>query len=89
LNGLGHVREVILVKDDPPTIRSALDELDEYARWEFGLEEATFDYPRPEDGAKSRARRPPREAARPATQRKFHCVRIGAITSKRGINTIV
>ena len=48
---LGHVREVILVKNDLPTIRSALDELDEYARWEFGLEEAAFDRPRPDDRA--------------------------------------
>ena len=48
---LEHVREVILVKNDPPTIRSALDELDEYGRWEFGLEEAAFDHPRPEDRA--------------------------------------
>jgi hemerythrin-like metal-binding protein len=48
---LEQVREVILVKNDLPTIRSALDELDEYARWEFGLEEAAFDHPRPEDRA--------------------------------------
>ena len=48
---LEHVREIILVKNDLPTIRSALDELDEYASWEFGLEEAAFDRPRPEDGA--------------------------------------
>jgi hemerythrin-like metal-binding protein len=48
---LEQVREVILVKNDLPTIRSALDELDEYGRWEFGLEEATFDHPRPEDRA--------------------------------------
>ena len=49
---LEHVREVILVKNDPPAIRSALDELDEYGRWEFGLEEAAFDHhPRAEDRA--------------------------------------
>ena len=43
---LEHVREVILVRNDLPAIRSALDELDEYGRWEFGLEEAAFDHPR-------------------------------------------
>ena len=48
---LEHVREVILVKNDLPAIRSALDELDEYGRWEFGLEEAAFDHPRAEDRA--------------------------------------
>jgi hemerythrin len=48
---LEHMREVIFVKNDLPTIRSALNELDEYASWEFGLEEAAFDCPRPEDGA--------------------------------------
>ena len=48
---LEHVRQVILVKNDLPAIRSALDELDEYGRWEFGLEEAAFDHPRPEDRA--------------------------------------
>jgi hemerythrin len=29
--------------------RSALDELDEYGRWEFGLEEAALDHSCPED----------------------------------------
>ena len=48
---LEHVREVILVKNDLPAIRSTLDELDEYGRWEFGLEESAFDHPRPEDRA--------------------------------------
>jgi hemerythrin-like metal-binding protein len=48
---LEHVRHVILVNNDLPAIRSALDELDEYGRWEFGLEEAAFDHPRPEDRA--------------------------------------
>jgi len=48
---LEHVREVILVRNDLPAIRSALDELDEYGRWEFGLEEAAFDHARPEDRA--------------------------------------
>src|SRR5512147_1682405 len=48
---LEHLREVVLVKNDLPAIRSALDELDEYGRWEFGLEEAAFDHPRPEDRA--------------------------------------
>jgi hemerythrin-like metal-binding protein len=48
---LEHLREVVLVESDPPAIRSALDELEEYGRWEFGLEEAAFDHRRPEDGA--------------------------------------
>jgi hemerythrin len=46
---LEHLREVVLVKNDLPAIRSALDELDEYGRWEFGLEEVAFDHLRPED----------------------------------------
>ena len=48
---LEHARELIPVKNDLATIRSALDELDEYGRWEFGLEEAAFDHPRAEDRA--------------------------------------
>ena len=48
---LEHVREVILARNDLPAIRSALDELDEYGRWEFGLEESAFDHPRAEDRA--------------------------------------
>src|SRR5512147_1949710 len=48
---LEHVRQVILVRNDLPPIRSALDELDEYGRWEFGLDESAFDHPRAEDQA--------------------------------------
>jgi hemerythrin-like metal-binding protein len=48
---LEHLREVVLTKNDLPAIRSALDELEEYGRWEFGLEEAAFDHPHPEDRA--------------------------------------